>query len=154
MTRKFDAVSITYVVNYTAFIESNILPDVFFAELQLLCGEIRTHLSMEIDSSLQVFLFGIPPDLFQWTFCLVSCEDRTRLQRTVFSSFDSELVTHQCLQDSYWEMDIAEVPVHNFVCACFAIPRQLTGTFDCDWISNSVSCAVVIQCPATYRYCM
>jgi hypothetical protein len=65
MTRKFDAVSITYVVNYTAFIESNILPDVFFAELQLLCGEIRTHLSMEIDSSLQVFLFGIPPDLFQ-----------------------------------------------------------------------------------------
>ena len=56
MTRKFDAVSITYVVNYTAFIESNILPDVFFAELQLLCGEIRTHLSMEIDSSLQVIL--------------------------------------------------------------------------------------------------
>jgi hypothetical protein len=40
-------------------------------------------------------------------------------------------------------MDIAEVPVHNFVCACFAIPGQLTGTFDCDWISNCDSCAVV-----------
>jgi hypothetical protein len=30
MTRKFDAASITYVVNYTACIENNILLDVFF----------------------------------------------------------------------------------------------------------------------------
>ena len=64
----------------------------------------------------------------------MSCEDRTRLQGTVFCCFDGELVTHQCLQDSYEEMDIAEVQVHNFVCACFAIPGQLSGTFVCDWI--------------------
>ena len=32
----------------------------------------------------------------------------------VFCSFVCWLVTHQCLQDSHWEMDIAEVQVHNF----------------------------------------
>jgi hypothetical protein len=40
----------------------------------------------------------------------------------------------QCLQDPYWEMDIAEVQVHNFVCARCAICGQLTGTIDWDRI--------------------
>ena len=38
-----------------------------------------------------------------------------------------------------------EVPVQKFVCACFAIPGQLTGTFDCDRFLNRACCAAVAR---------